>query len=129
MKKSVSLLAVAMLVGATAPVFAADAPSTSSNIKVESDANNYDKKTTTQSTDASGTTTENKNELKIKRDDNGNYKKTVTNQNSTNPGGWFNKSTAKTTSTEEKNADGSANTEYKKQINGKTVEDDKTQTN
>ena len=130
MTKSMTLLTGAVLLSLATPAFAADTTSASSETKVERDANgNYDRKTTSESTDATGTTNENETDVKVKRDGNGNYKKSVVNKSSADPQGLLNKTTAKSTTTEEKNADGTASYHYKKQINGKTVEDNETKTN
>jgi len=129
MTKSILFMTAIAMVALAAPVFAATESATSQT-KVERDSNgNYDRKTTTENTDAAGTTTENSTEVKVKQDSNGNYKKTVESDSSTDPKGLWNKTTAKSTTTEERNADGSTSYHHKKKINGTTVEDEKTQTN
>src|ERR1700729_2499978 len=107
MTKSILLLTAAVAAFA-APAFAADTASTTSDTKVESDANgNYQKTSTSESTDAAGTTTEDSTKVKVKHNSDGSYKKSVVNESSNDPKGLFNKTTAKSTTTEEKNADGS----------------------
>ena len=130
MTKSISFFAAIAIVALAAPVFADDTPSASSETKVQSDGNgNYNKKTTTEQTDSAGTTTENTTKVKVKHDRNGNVKKTVDSESSIDPKGLMNKTTTKSSTTEEQNADGSTTYHHKKKINGKTVEDEKTETN
>lgn len=130
MTKTTSLLTALGILALAVPAFADDTPSTTSETKVESDDNgNYDKTTTTENTNAAGTTSKHKTKTKVKHSSNGSVKKTTDSENSTDPKGMMNKTTSSSNTTEEQNADGSTSYHHKKKVNGDTVEDDKTETN
>ena len=129
MIKTKSLLTALALTAFVAPAFADDTVSATSKTKVEMDSDgNYDRKTTSEQTDVLGTTTESKVKVKVKHDRHGNVTKSVDSKNVVDPKGLLNKTTTKSSTSEEHNVDGSTEYHNKKKINGKTVVDENIET-
>jgi len=117
----------AMMLGFAGPALAEEAMSTQTQSKttVEKDADgNYHKKQTrsAETTDSAGTTTKSETKVEVKADADGNGERKVSMETSTDPKGILNKT--KTTTTDSvKYKDGKVEKEYKKKVNGKTVEE------
>jgi len=127
MTKSLLLFTALATVALAVPAFAAD-ESGSSTVTTKSDSDgNFTKKTNAEHTDAAGTTTKSSTDVKVKTDSNGNVKKTVESDSSTDPKGLMNKTTSSSKTTVEKNADGTGSYAHKEKVNGTTVEDEKTE--
>lgn len=101
---------------------------TTSKETVKTDADGDSKsESVTKSTTAGGTTDKVETKSSVKHGKHG--KKTVKETTSTHdPKGLMNKEVSKTTDTTEVKADGTAETEHKETVNGKTVEDTKVET-
>ena len=124
-KTHLLLVSVAAVVFA-APGYAADKETYKSETKIEKDSKgNYESKANVSKTDMEGTTTKAEKKVDINVDSDGETKKTVTTEESTDPKGLMNKTTTKTKDTEKTHSDGTAETTHKKTVNGKTVEEEK----
>ncbi len=117
--------------GLTVPAFAETVSSeTSSKTKMELKPDgSYSKKSaqSTESTDSAGTTNKSETNVKESVDADGNGKKTVTTETTSDPKGLMNKTKTTTTDTV-KMKDGNVERHHKKKIDGKTVEENSTET-
>jgi hypothetical protein len=94
-------------------------------VKQEADGDYHRKQTTsTEATDASGTTTSLETKVKVEADEDGNAEKKVTTETVIDPKGLMNKSKTVTTDTVTQK-DGKLETTHKRKVDGKTVEDTK----
>ncbi len=130
MNKTLALLAAAGITFAV-PAFAADSVSTEaqSKTKIEKDSDgNYTKtqKMSQESTDTAGTTTSAETNVKVDIDADGESARTVKSKVVEDPKGLFNKTKTLTTDTV-KDKNGVVETDHKKTVNGKTVEEEKHQ--
>ena len=125
MRTPQTLFAIAAALMLTAPVFAADVSASTKSEYKQDDNGGYESKKTTEKEDASGTVTKDQAAVKVEKDDDGSYKKTVEHKTTTDPEGLMNKTTTKTTDTVTKDQDKNEYT-HKKVVNGDTVEDEKT---
>ncbi len=118
-----SLTALALV--AAAPAFAADKESYKTETKVEAkDDGSFEKKTSEESTNMAGTTDKTKTEAKVDVKSDGTADKKVMTKTTHDPKGLFNAHTTKT----EKKVDADGVTKVKKTVDGKTVVDQKTDT-
>lgn len=123
MKKTYALLTMASALAIAHPSFANDKETVKSETKVEQDASgNYERKSSTERTDANSTTTQQDSKVKVDVDNDGSVKKTVESETSVDPKGLMNKSSVKTTDTVEQK-DGETTVKHKKKVDGKTVEE------
>jgi hypothetical protein len=127
--KTAMLLTTAAALALSAPAFAAEKEKYESKTKIESDAKgNYDAKVKSEKTDMDGTTSKFQKKVDVDVDSKGNTDTTVKTEESRDPKGLMNKSTVKTTDSEKMKSDGTVETEHKKTVDGKTVEDSKSTT-
>jgi len=116
------LLASTACFALSAAAFAADKETYESDTKIEKDsAGNYNEKDVTTKTDAAGTTTSSKKNLRIEVDAKGNTDKTMTTESVIDPKGLGNKHVVATKDTE-KTKYGMVTTTHTKTVNGKNVE-------
>ena len=107
----------------TAPVMAAD-EKIETKVSIEKDDDGEYKETSKSThTDTAGTKTTSKRKVEVDVEDDGSVEKVVKTEKVTDPKGLMNKETQKTETTEKTNADGTVETNHKKTVNGKTVED------
>ena len=124
MKNTNLVLASIIALSLSAPAFAADKESYESKTKIEKDVDgNYKEKTKTEKTDVAGTTNSVEKDVKVKVKSSGETDKTVKTTEVTDPKGLMNKETTKTTDTVKAKADGTVESDHKKTVNGKTVEE------
>lgn len=117
-----TLLAAVAVVAFAAPGFADDKTKVHTEATVESNAQGDLKREVNQERkDASGKVSTDV-KAKVDVDDNGNFEKTTSTKEVTDPKGLFNKDTVKTKTTV-KSEDGKVTTESKKTVNGETVEE------
>jgi hypothetical protein len=122
MKPYALLLSTVATLSLSGTAFAADKTTYESKTSVESDSKgNYNKENKTQSTNASGTTTE-KEKVEVDVHSNGDVDNTVKTEKTIDPKGLMNKRTTKTVDTQDVKHDGSTENTHKKVVNGKTVE-------
>jgi uncharacterized membrane protein len=127
MKKVILAAAmVSVLALGVAPALAADTEY-KSEVTIKKDDDGDSKATVeTKSTDEAGTTTKSEKTIKVDSDDDGDYKKTTETETSVDPKGMFNKTDVKVKDTVEVD-DGKTTIEHEKKIDGKTVEETKTE--
>jgi len=126
MNKTVILLTSAVALAFGAPAFAVEKETYKAETKVEKDSKgNYDSKSTVKHTDTAGTTTTSEKKVEVDVDSKGNTDTTVKTEQTNDPKGLMNKTTTKTEDTET-HKDSAVKTSHKKVVNGKTVEEEKT---
>ena len=128
MNKSLSLIALAAALAFAAPAIAADKTTAEVKVKTEQNADgSYKQEVSKESKDAAGTkmTSENKTDVDVKSD--GDVEKKNTTVETKDPKGLFNKEKTKT-ETKVEHKDGKTVEKHTKTVNGKTVEDTKSET-
>jgi hypothetical protein len=122
MKTHALLLTTVAVLSLGGAAFAADKTTYESKTKVESDSKgNYNEENKTQKTNAAGSTTH-KEKVEVDVHANGDVDNTVKTEKTTDPKGLMNKTSTKTTDTQDVKHDGVTKSTHKKVVNGKTVE-------
>lgn len=126
MKKIYILPAALLTIGLTAPAFADDTTikaKSETTIKKDEDGSYKKKQTNSEKvTDSAGTTTTSETKVKVESDADGDAKKEVTTETTSDPKGLMNKT--KTVATDSVTyKDGKVETKHKKKIDGKVVEE------
>ncbi len=122
MKKNIFMVSLCAFALST-PAFAVDTETSESSTKVQQDSNgNYSNKTSSQSTDAAGTTYTKDQKKTVDVDSSGNKDINSTTVETKDPKGLMNKTTVKKMHHSKTNSDGTVDTSNKTVVDGKTVE-------
>ncbi len=122
MKTHIVLLASVAAFAMVGSAFAAEKETYESKTKVTSDSKgNYNEDSKTEKTNAAGSSVR-KEKVEVDVHANGDVDNTVESEKTTDPKGLMNKTSTKTTDTQDVKHDGAVKNTHKKVVDGKTVE-------